>query len=280
VTGPSDRLYLAARSGIVILETDGTPVSEFSCEERVRSLAVAEDGTIYAGMRDHIEIYDPKGKRLAVWPVIEGRPYVTGLAVGGKDLFAADAGNRVVLRYDLDGKITGRIGKRDRDRNIPGLVLPSPFLDVEIGHDGLLRVNNPGRHHVELYTFEGDLELAWGKPSMGIQGFCGCCNPVNLALLDDGRVVTFEKGLSRVKVYSPLGEFESVVAGPESFADTASIDAITDADERVYGGLDGATDTQGRVIILDLLGADIHVMKPRIASSQFSPQVSPERSQA
>jgi hypothetical protein len=235
---------------------------EFAVGGTVRSLAVAPDETVYAGYRDHVEVYDPKGKRLATWDALAGKPYLTGLAVGPDDVFAADAGNRVVWRYDLDGKCKGKIGEKDRDRNVPGLILPSPFLDVEIGLDGLLRVNNPGRHRVELYSFDGELELSWGKASMGIQGFCGCCNPVNLAVLDDGRVVTFEKGLPRVKVYSAHGELECVVAGPETFADTASADAISNADERAYGGLDGVVDSRGQVVILDLLAATLHVMKP------------------
>jgi len=260
--GPEDRLYLAAGSAMVVLDGDGTALREIVAGSPVRSLAVAPDGTVYAGHRDHIEVYDPKGKRLAAWDALAGKPYLTGLAAGAGDVFAADAGNRVVWRYDLDGKCVGKIGEKDRDRNVPGLILPSPFLDVEIGRDGLLRVNNPGRHRVELYTFDGQLELSWGKATMGIQGFCGCCNPVNLAVMDDGRVVTFEKGLPRVKVYSAHGELECVVAGPETFGDTASADAISNADERAYGGLDGVVDSQGRVVILDLLAANLHVMQP------------------
>lgn len=262
VVGPEDRLYLAAGSSVVIVERDGTLVREIAAVGAVRSVAVGPDGTLYVGHQDHVEVYDPKGKRLAVWEALEGKAYLTGLAAGAEDVFAADAGNRVVWRYDRAGKRVGKIGEKDRDRNVPGLILPSPFLDVEIGRDGLLRVNNPGRHRVELYTFDGRLELFWGKPSMAIQGFCGCCNPVNLALFDDGRVVTFEKGLPRVKVYSAHGDLECVVAGPEAFADTASAEAISRADERAYGGLDGAVDSEGRVVILDLLAAMIHVMEP------------------
>jgi hypothetical protein len=261
--GPHDHLYLAAGSAVVVMDGEGIRLREIAASGPVRSVAVAADGTVYAGQRDHVEVYDPKGKRLASWEPLSGKPYLTGLAAGAEDVFAADAGNRVVWRYKLNGQCVGKIGERDRDRNIPGLILPSPFLDVEIGQDGLLRVNNPGRHRVELYTFDGQLEISWGKASMGIQGFCGCCNPVNLAVLEDGRVVTFEKGLPRVKVYSAHGELECVVAGPETFADTASVDAISSADERAYGGLDGIVNSQGQVVILDLLAATLHVMRPR-----------------
>jgi hypothetical protein len=185
------------------------------------------------------------------------------------DVFAADSGGRILLRYDRSGKLQGRIGERDKERDVPGFMLPSPFLDVERHRDGLLRVNNPGRHRVELYTVHGDFELAWGKPSAAIEGFCGCCNPINLALLPDGRCVTCEKGLPRVKVYSAHGEFESVVAGPESFVENARVGAGEGPGPGGKAGLDAVADAQGRIYILDLVTADIRVMvrKPGTASS-------------
>ncbi|MBM3243119.1 hypothetical protein FJZ31_43220, partial [Candidatus Poribacteria bacterium] len=50
-----------------------------------------------------------------------------------------------------------------------------------------------------------------GYLSMDIDGFCGCCNPVNFAMLPDGRFVTCEKGLPRVKIYDADGTFSGVV---------------------------------------------------------------------
>ena len=76
--------------------------------------------------------------------------------------------------------------EKNADRNVPGFIVPSPFLDVMIHRDGLLRVNNPGRHRVEAYTFDGDLEGAWGKPTAAIEGFCGCCNPIAIAAWPTG----------------------------------------------------------------------------------------------
>ena len=34
--------------------------------------------------------------------------------------------------------------------------------------DGLLWVVNPGRHRLEAYTFDGDLQSYWGEESLGI----------------------------------------------------------------------------------------------------------------
>jgi hypothetical protein len=124
-----------------------------------------------------------------------------------------------------------------------------------------LRVNNPGRHRVEVFTTNGELELSWGKPSLTIEGFCGCCNPIGLALLPDGRWVTCEKGLPRVKVYGADQALESVVAGPDSFRENARAVQVSDQSERTLGGVDAAADSAGRIYVLDLVAGNIRVMQ-------------------
>ena len=144
VIGPSDRVYIAAGNSVSVLDREGARLSDIGLGTAARCVAVAGDGTIYAGARDHVEVFDPKGKRLATWESPGPRTWFTGLAVGEKDVFAADAGNRVVLRYDKSGKLAGRIGEKNKERNIPGIIMPSPYLDVKLARDGLLRVNNTG----------------------------------------------------------------------------------------------------------------------------------------
>ena len=261
VIGPEDRVYIAAANAVSVLDRDGARLKEIDLGAAVRCVAVAGDGTIYAGARDHVEVFDATGKRLATWESPGKRTWFTGLAVGENDVFAADAGNRVVLRYDKSGKLAGRIGEKNKERNVPGIIMPSPYLDVKLARDGLLRLNNTGRHRVEAYTPSGDLEFSWGKPSAGIEGFCGCCNPIGLAMLPDGRCVTCEKGLPRVKVYSNEGVFESVVAGPETFPENAKATFVKGAEDCRLGGLDAAVDSQQRIYILDLVTSDVRVMK-------------------
>ena len=261
VIGPEDCVYIAADNSVRVLDREGTPLRDIGLGTAARCVAVAGDGTVYAGARDHVEVFDPKGKRLATWDSLGQRTWFTGLAAGANDVFVADAGNRVVLHYDKSGKLIGRIGEKNKERNIPGLILPSPYLDVKLGPDGLVRVNNTGRHRVEAYTASGDLEFSWGKPTNAIEGFCGCCNPIGLAMLPDGRYVTCEKGLPRVKVYSPEGAFESVVAGAESFVENAKATFVKGTEDCRLGGLDAAVDSQQRIYILDLVANDVRVMK-------------------
>jgi len=258
--GPGDEIYVAADSAIAVFDASGGRLRTIELAGRPRCLAVASDGTVYVGMRDHVEVIDAAGKVVSRWPSLGERAVVASVAVAGENVFVADAGGRVVLRCDRTGKVTGRIGQEDSQRKVPGLVLPSAYLDVAVGPDGLLRVTNTGLRRVEVYTFDGDLEFAWGRSSFSIEGFSGCCNPIHLAVLADGRVVTSEKGLERVKVYKPDsprsgGELECVVYSPESF----SREAVS---------LDIATDGAGRVLVADPTAKSIRVF---VRKESFSP---------
>jgi len=262
--GSLEHLYLATRSGVSIVDKQGRSAGEIPSALPVRCVVVAADGTVYSGLRDHVEVFDPKSERIATWEAPSKKAWLTGLAVGSNNLFVADSASRCVLRYDRSGKLSGRIGEKNKERTIPGLIVPSPYLDVDLGRDGLLRVNNPGRHCVELYTQNGDLEGSWGKPSAAIEGFCGCCNPVGLALLPDGKCITCEKGLPRVKIYSAEGIFECVVAGPESFTENGKPGSIRDLSDGTMGGLDAAVDSAGRIYVLDLVSRAVHVMEKKV----------------
>jgi hypothetical protein len=255
--GGNGRLWLAAGRSVVQLARDGAMLDSFSTAQTVRGLTVHGE-TLYVAFKEQVAVLDLQGTQLALWDSPGGKTYFTGIAADADSIFVADAGNRVVHRFDRSGKARNRIGARDSKRNIPGFIVPSPFFSVVTGSDGLVRVTNPGRHRVELYTPNGDLELAWGKPGAAIENFCGCCNPIDLALLPDGRTVTFEKGIPRVKVYSAKGEFESVVAGPETFTENAR---ACGPNECTLGGMDGVVDDPGRVLILDFATGRVRVLE-------------------
>ena len=255
------QLLVAAGNYLTQFSANGERGLEIALAGPARAIAAAGDGSIYIGLRDHIEVFDVQGQRKAIWDSPSKKAWFTALALSDHEVFAADSGNRVILRYDHSGKLVSRIGEKNKERNIPGFIVPSPYLDVELARDGLLRVNNPGRHRVEAYTVDGDFEFAWGAASMGITGFCGCCNPINLALLPDGRYITCEKGLPRVKIYTERGEFESVVAGPESFPEKAKACASKGLGDCTQGGLDAVADAQGRIFVLDFVTSDVRVMQ-------------------
>jgi len=246
--GPQDRVYVAGDAGVRVFEPDGKQVAEFETGGEPGCLAVATDGTIFVGMADHVEVYDAGGKRSAAWPSPGPETLLRSVAVQDDYVFAADAGNRVVLCYDRAGSLVRRIGKASTGDEEEGFFLRSnEHFDLAAGPDpgapGLW-VANPGRFRLERWTSDGELKWWWGTGSTKVQDFFGCCNPAHFALLPGGGFVTSEKGLLRVKTYSPEGVFDAVVAPPTDFSEKA-------------GSLDVAADSRGRVLILDPSAAEV-----------------------
>ena len=234
----SDRIYICGDNGVEIFDRTGKLESGFAIQGTANCIHVDVNGLIYLGMQDHIELFDHNGKLIKKWESPGGDAVITSIAVSGKDLFIADAGNKVVYHYDPQGTLIKKIGEKDPARGIPGFVIPSPYFDLGTDKSGELWVVNPGRHRFEKYNREGDLSSAWGESSMTMEGFCGCCNPSNFALMQDGSFVTSEKAIERIKVYWPNGIFRCLVAGPGSFIEGTK-------------GLDLAVDSKDRILVLD-----------------------------
>jgi len=143
-------------------------------------------------------VYDVEGRRITAWEPTGPRPWLTGLAVSEHDVFVADSGNRVVLRF-------------------------------------------------------------------AVEGFCGCCNPIAIALTPEGHYVTCEKGLPRVKLYDPQGVLKCVVAGPESFAANRRLNAGAGRADPTLAALDAVVDRRGHIYILDRAANDIREMAPKVS---------------
>ena len=138
-----------------------------------------------------------------------------------------------------------------------------------VGPAGLLWVAHTGQHRLEAYTFDGRLVRSWGKSSMAIDGFCGCCNPCHFAILPDGRFVTSEKGLARVKVYHPDGSLQGVVAGPEALGAAATGLGCARADSSLTLPAT-ATDGSDRVWVLHAETGRLTVFAPISSPAQES----------
>jgi len=244
-------VYVAGDKAIRIFAQSGDRLSEIKLDDMPRCLTVTADGTIYVGMNDHVELYNAHGQKQASWDSLGKDAILTSIVVSQDNVLVADAGHRIVIRYDTEGSIINKIGRKDSIRNIPGFVIPSPYFDIAVPKDGLLRVVNPGRLRIEAYTLEGDIEFWWGEPSAALEGFCGCCNPVNIAVLPDGGFVTCEKGLARVKIYNSGGSFVGVVAGPEQFGAGGTSKICMLPEECQTSGFDVAVDREGRIFVLD-----------------------------
>ncbi len=175
--GQDDRLYVSGGPSILVFDPARSQVSRITAAGSVNCLAVDENGSVFVGLSDHVEVYHPDEAVWTRWASLGENAILTSIALTREFVFVADAGNHIVWRMDTSGTAANRIGDKDASKDIPGFIIPSPFFDVAIDPDGFLWVANTGRHSLENYTLGGDFRSSWGEFSMEIQGFCGCCNP-------------------------------------------------------------------------------------------------------
>jgi hypothetical protein len=216
-------VYLVGSNVVQVYDKEWNKKLSFNIDSSANCIAVGTQNDIYLGMGNHIEKYNLMGLRIKRWSGLNNKGFITSVAVANNQIFAADAGNHVVLRFDPLGNLMNLIGKKNVSKGIDGLVVPSMYLDVAIDHFDDLWVANPGRHELESFSASGDFKSAWGISSMRLEGFAGCCNPVHFAIMPNGYFVTYEKGLDRIKIYNQAGIFTCVVAGPESFSNKSDL---------------------------------------------------------
>ncbi len=245
----ADRIYAGGGRKLVVLTSQGDEVRRIDLDGDVSCLAVDADNRIYVGLGAAVQVYDADGERSGAFSGLGTNAIITALVATEEDIFVADAQSRAVLRFDPAGTlkqtIDGKLGLPDD----LGFVIPSPFFDLALGQGGTLWIVNPGLHRLEEYNFRGERIGFWQQnPGMGVESFCGCCNPAHVAQLRNGTIVTSEKGLQRVKVYTRRGQFIGVVAAPKQFGNQDS-------------GLDLAVDSNDRILVADPANVQIRIFE-------------------
>jgi len=102
---------------------------------------------------------------------------------------------------------------------------------------------------VTAWTLDGAPVGKFGKFGMqDAADFVGCCNPVNVATTPDGKVVTSEKMVARVKIFEPDGRLLAVI-GTEHF-------------DPMCTQIHLAVDSKGRILAADPVRRRIQVFSP------------------
>lgn len=243
--GASDRVYALGDDEVTVFEPNGNLVQAWNVAPNAACLTVAHDGRVYVGAPGRVDIYDTKGIRAAGFVVGEPKqpPAVTAVKVFQQEILVADADARLIRRYDIGGRQLGLIGNKSKTGSF---MLPNRWLDFDVDSKGIIRATDTGRHLVTAWDIDGKLVGSFGRFGMNDPAdFVGCCNPVNLAVTPDGKIVTAEKMVARVKVYETDGKLLSVI-GPEHFDQNCT---------HIYL----AVDSKGRILAADPVQRQIKI---------------------
>jgi sugar lactone lactonase YvrE len=226
------RLYAAGDSVIKVFDAEGAPLRQWATGRAGECVAVDGEGRVWVGERDQVEVFDSRGELADTWHDPGRLGLVTAIGFVGGDVFLADATARWIRRYDAEARFINNIGDQHRKG---GFHIPNGVVDFAVDTEGVLHVANPGMHRVERYSPDGTLLGRFGRfDGRDPAGFPGCCNPTNLTVDDQGRVIVSEKAGPRVKVYDPEGNLLAVVADDVFDPSAKNMDLAVDAGDRIY----------------------------------------------
>ena len=234
-----------------LFDEKGTLLRKVNLSEEPRAIACGTDEIIIAHPKQ-IAVYDAEGNRKHAWKLPSVNSNIRNLVLMSDYLFAVDSDNRRIHRYTLEGH-------RDLTFDVQDFVVyAAPITMTFSSVDGLLYITNPGKHRVEVFTQDGEYhpELGFGEPSGNLSGFVGCCNPIDVVALNDGRILTVEKSVARIKIYTQDGQLDCVVAGP---------DVLDNPPLPIQGGryFSAVQMSDGRIAVFDFDGQRIRLFSPK-----------------
>jgi hypothetical protein len=248
-TFPDDNICGLRKDGyICMISPDGTLISEFKSTLTATPTAIAidqSDNDIYVlGTKIIIKEKTVRGKDYKIEEAagVECLVYNTGGAeinridladlksatgakvISGKLLVADYTGQKVAI-FDLKTK--------KMEVSINDLRTCCRILDFGVNDKNEILVANLGAFRVQAFDYQGAVKYAFGKRGQTVNDFHGCCNPVNVASLNSGAIVTVEKDPTRIKVYTRSGARQ--IAGIKELVIGCSyIPMTTDSNNNIY----------------------------------------------
>ncbi|MCG8481874.1 MAG: DUF4369 domain-containing protein [Clostridia bacterium] len=244
----NDNICALKQDGSVqILASNGKSVRSFKAElsGKPSALAVGDDDKVYilAGLTEVVKtkyrgreverrnpvgvecvVYSAKGKKLNSFK-LKDIITATGARIVDENLIIADVRQAKIAIFN---KANGAYKS-----TIKGMRPCCGILDFSVNDKNEVLVANLGAFRVQSYDFTGKQIVAFGQRGKAIDEFQGCCNPVSVAYLSNGAIVTVEKDPTRVKIYSKDGAKQ--IAGIEELVKGCSyIPMIVDSKDNLF----------------------------------------------
>ena len=249
-----DQVHALGDDEVRVFSPDGRLLRQWRVAQTAMCLTVGPDGRVYVGGAGRVEIYDRGGGRVGGFTFGKAGdgPVVSAIKIFKADILVGDASARIIRRFDASGRQIGLIGDQSKTKTF---ILPNGRLDLDVDAAGVVRATDTGRHQVSAWALDGTPLGKFGKFGMTDPAdFVGCCNPMNVATTPDGNVVTAEKMVARVKVYTADGRLLAVI-GTEHFDPKCTQIHL-------------AVDSKGRILAADPVRRAITVFAPVVRSSR------------
>jgi sugar lactone lactonase YvrE len=227
-------IYAVGDSEVKVFNPDGSLRHRWRTDRRGFSvgLPVGGDGGVLVGQEGQVQRFDRDGRLLRT--LADGERLGLAAAIGavGESVLVADATNRCIRHYDQSGAYVNTIGA---DNKTKGFMIPNGRFDLCIDEQGVIHATNPGKHRIESYTLDGKLLGHFGRfGGTDPAGFSGCCNPTNVALTKEGRVVVTVKAPPAVKVFDREGSLLAVFGEAAFDPNCKNTDVAVDSRGNIY----------------------------------------------
>ncbi len=228
----TDRNILVCGNKKLLLLSTGA-VLEKVVELKSAPLAICHNREfgIFMAFNNHIGLYSYEGDFIEEVFQLDGKNKITSMILFSGYLFLADTVGKKIIRYNIHDKKHMEINRYNEQK----FILPSPYFELAAGQEGTFFVTDPGRRKIVNLDINMNYLSSWGKSSIALDGFAGCCNPVQLAVTNRVEFITAEKGNNRIKLYSEKGEFLDLILINDNLPKGAEIrDIAVDGNNSLY----------------------------------------------
>lgn len=237
-----DNIYVCGDNKIKIFSKSGKEIAGWTTSVPVLCLAVDKAGFVYAaGMDNKIIKFsnNKKGEVITSWGTGGdgygqlGRP--GNIIAANNFILVPDAGNGCIHKYSPDGKFIEDIGRNKKNKRGAFATCCGIFDAAVDSRSGKIYVANLGAHRVEIIDPSNPKSKKfWGQAGDNPEEFCGCCNPTNITIASNGDIITSEKTIPRIKIYSPEGKLKILIGANNFNGDCANMYVAVDSKNNIY----------------------------------------------
>jgi hypothetical protein len=224
---PAGNIFAGGDSFVACYTKDLQMIWRLKTPSPVTALSNYGD-SVFASTVEMILVISKDGKLKDEWGPFEDKSFITSVASNRSRVVYADAGNKMVVILDKQGRVQKIIGQNNGD-----FILPSPYFDVALDENNNFFVANTGHRRIETRSPEGRLLSMFGEPGMAPGAFCGCCNPAHFIVTSEG-FITSEKGINRIKILGKAGEFVEFISSRNKFVPSIPLDLASADGKTVY----------------------------------------------